>query len=170
MQKKLLETLPFFYFTGRLILENAHRRRATLEMQRHTSDKWKQGEKYSPYFSLLTGERCYRCRISRQARAYLSSEGASYATELLSHNKGGRMCIMHRACLNPARKRITLVRTFRGNESVVGLLVARVTFFPAPVLVLRACPCCSSANTDVMKCAVEKSWRNATSVTSHSAR
>ena len=42
-----------------------------------------------PIFSLLTGERCYRCRISRQARAYLSSEGASYATELLSHNAGG---------------------------------------------------------------------------------
>ena len=123
-----------------------------------------------PIFSLLTGERCYRCRISRQARAYLSSEGASHATELLSQNAGGRaMCIMHRACLNPARKRITLVRTFRRNESVAGLLVVRVTF-SAPVLVLRASPCCLSANTDVMKCAVEKSWRNATSVTSHSAR
>ena len=122
-----------------------------------------------PIFSLLTGERCYRCRISRQARAYLSSEGASHATKLLSHNIGGCACIMHRACLNPARKRITLVRTFRRNEFVAGLLVVRVTF-SAPVLMLRACPCCLSANTDVMKCAVEKSWRNATSVTSHSAR
>ena len=83
-----------------------------------------------PIFSLLTGERCYRCRISRQARAYLSSEGASHATELLSHNAGGgALCIMHRACLNPARKRITLVRTFRRNESVAGLLVVPGHFF-----------------------------------------
>ena len=110
-------------------------------MQRHTSDKWKQGEKNRPIFSLLTGERCYRCRISRQARAYLSSEGASHATELLSHNAGGHCaCIMHRACLNPARKRITLVRTFRRNEFVAGLLVAPGHFFFRPCVDVESLP------------------------------